>query len=185
MTIIEHSGASTDWVPGRCQLSRWWNGQLPWGPPSATAGFSRRPAVLVMKQRFLGCALRAGRFLKLCVSTARRHGSLQCFLLSTFRSRSNLMSPTYVMPAKSLDVTYLILLPLPHQTQSAPARPLSSLTMMSIPCLSAFAHALLPLGLPSLHSRRTLQRLVILQDTEQINLIHQINPNDSRDCSLF
>ena len=95
------------------------------------------------------------------------------------------MSPTYVMPAKSLDVTYFILLPLPHQTQSAPARPVSSLTKMSIPCLSAFAHALLPLGLPSRHSRRTLQWLVILQDTEQINLIHQINPNDSRDCSLF
>ena len=67
LTIIEHSEASTDWVPGRCQLSRWWHGQLPWGPPSGTAGFTRRPAVLVMKQRFLGCALRAGRFLKLCL----------------------------------------------------------------------------------------------------------------------
>lgn len=102
-----------------------------------------------------------------CVSTASHHSILQCFLLPTFQSRSNLMSPTY-----------FILLPLPHQT-------LSSLTMMSIPCLSAFAHTLLPLGLPSLHSWRTLQWLAILQGTGQINLIHQIHPNDSRDCSLF
>lgn len=67
LTITEHSGASTEWVPGKCQLSHWRHGQLPVGTSERPCRPHAAPSCARDKAEDPRCPLGTGHFLMLCL----------------------------------------------------------------------------------------------------------------------